>query len=278
MATTKNWTGGGNDGDWSNLANWSDATAFANGDTFIVGATNQNITAGLTHAYTGVTIIVTSGYGGSIGTSSAALSPSSAALIRYAGRGAFAKFGSAGTVTLGDFQHTAGDVALSSGTWTTLYNSAGSLVIDAAAVVTTGLNLAGSITAAYNATGFTTFTNAGAYAMIRRNITTLNAKRGVVIQENNGTTTFTAVTTSNIENGATYNKRSGGTDTTANVFPGGTLTGDKNAGNASGTATITTVNRYVGSTVITTGLSGLNLTIGTDTTIGGGPSFGGFGG
>jgi len=275
MATTKNWTGGGNDGDWSNLANWSDATAFANGDTFIVGATNQAIIAGLTHAYTGVTIIVTDGFGGTIGTSSAALSPSSAALIRYAGRGAFAKFGSAGTVTLGDFQHSTGDVTLSGGTWTTLYNSAGSLVIDAAAVVTTLWNLAGSVTAAYNATAITTLNSAGIYAMIRRNITTLNAKRGITIQENNGTTTFTAVGTSNIENGATYNKRSGGTDTTANVFPGGKLTGEKNAGNASGTATISTVNRYVGSTVVATGIAGVPITITTDNPVGGGPGFSG---
>src|SRR6185436_14830971 len=99
MATTKYWTGGGNDGDFSNLSNWSEATAFANGDTYHIGATNQNIVAGLTHAYTGITLVVTEGYGGSIGTDASSFSATSAAAITYAGRGAFAKFSCGGTVT-----------------------------------------------------------------------------------------------------------------------------------------------------------------------------------
>ena len=260
MATTKYWTGGGNDGDFSNLSNWSEATAFANSDTYIIGATNQNITAGLTHAYTGITLIVTEGYGGSIGSGASPLSFSSVAALTYAGRGAFAKFGSSGTVTTASCDHVSGFVYIATGTWTELTNSTGNIDIAAAAIVTRGNNVRGVWTAGYNGTAFTNFYNGGT-ATFRRNATNCyTLQNGRTTQENNGTANYTLVTT-NYVYGGKYNKRSSGADVTGYVFPGAKYSVAGNAGGGATSVDLGNIEIWAGSEVVATGVPGVTFDI-----------------
>lgn len=257
MATTKYWTGGGNDGDFSNLTNWSEGTAFANSDTYVIGATNQDIIAGLTHAYTGITLVVTEGFGGSIGSAAGgSLSFSSAASIKYAGRGAYARFTSAGTVTTAAFDHQSGIVGLTGGTWTNIDNSMGALDIAAAAVVTRINNLAGSVTAGYNATAFTNAYNAGNMTF-RRNATNFYALAGRSVQENNGTTNYTLVTALSVYPTATYNKRSSGADVAGTIFPKGTYTVAGNRGGGATTVDLGDLDIWGGASVTATGVPGV---------------------
>jgi len=236
MATNKFWTGGGNDGVFDNLANWSEATAFANNDVLTIGATNQDITGGLTHAYTGITLVVTPGYGGSIGGAGGSLSFSSAASIRYAGRGAFARFTSAGTVATASLEHVGSSfVAITGGTWTNIDNSLGLFDIAAAAVVTRLNNIMGTGTAGYNSTAFTNLYNGGNFTY-RRNATNCYAMAGKTVQENNGTANYTLVTALQVWPGATYNKRSSGADVAGTIFPRGKYTVAGNVGG--GVATV----------------------------------------
>lgn len=260
------WNGGAGDGNFMTAGNWSGlgGAAPANSDTLIIGSTEQVILGGST-GLTGITLLVTAGFGGTIG-SDTPLIFASAALITYAGTGNYANFGSGGTVTAAIFHHTVGEVVLSSGTWTTLTNSVGVLTIAAATVVTTLQNVAGTVTAGYNATAFTTLSNGG-NVTFNRNATTLNVLRGNATQFNNGVTTFTACTTANVYNGGTYNKQSAGTDTTVNVFPGSRFTIIGQQGGSATTVTITTMNEWAGSTVIDT-VPGFTATIGTRNKIG----------
>ena len=262
--STRYFTGGANDGNFGTAGNWDTSTAPVNGDTVIIGATNQNITAGLATGLTSIVLKITAGYGGSIGDASNSLTFTGS--LEYAGRGAFAKFGSGGTISAGVFNHTGGTAYVSSGTWTSLTNGKGNIDIAAAAVVTTAYNVGGVFTAGYNATAFTTFNNSG-MATISRACTTLNCKGGSVVSLDNGTTTYISNATVNVNNGAIYNKRSGGTDTTVTVDPGGVLTIDGTSGGAAGTVTVTTLNEYGGSRIIDA-VPGLVLTVGTRNRIG----------
>ena len=266
MATVKFWTGGASDGDFSNLSNWNEATAFANSDTYIIGATNQNITAGLTHAYTGITLIVTEGYGGSIGSGASPLSFSSVAALTYAGRGAFAKFGSSGTVTTASCDHVSGFVYIATGTWTELTNSMGNMDIAAAAVVTRLNNIGGTVTAGYNGTAFTNLFSGGT-TTFRRNATNAYIMGGRTVQENNGMSNFTLIATIlQVHRGATYNKRSSGAETAATqVFPGATYTVAGNTGGAAGggatTVDVGPVVVWAGSKAVFTGVPGITFDV-----------------
>lgn len=259
MATTKNWTGGANDGDLANLSNWDEGTAFANGDTLKIGATNQNINA-VTHAFTGIILIVTEGFGGNIGSASGPVSFSSVASLQYAGRGAFASFGSAGTITTASFEHVVGNVYIATGTWTQLTNTNGNLDIAAAAVVTRFDNIGGTGAAQYNATGFTNFYNGGSYTYYRA-ATNLYCLKGSTVQKNRGTSTYLGNTTVYVYNGATYNKQSGGADTTAYVFPGAKYTTAGNQGGSGTTVDLGDVQIWSGSTVVATAVPGVTFDV-----------------
>lgn len=260
------WNGSAADGNWNTGANWVGGSRPGNSDTAIIGTTNQAI-IGATVAETGLTVRITAGFGGTIGFDAPLIFTNGPALIHYAGTGNYANFGCSGTVTAAKFDHSGSQVVnLSSGTWTLITNSAGNLDIAAATVVTTLNNVSGNVTALYNATAFTTCTTSGRMTCYR-NVTTLNCKRGSFTHLNNGITTYTAVTTANVENLATYNKRSGGTDTTLNLFSGGTFTVAGNTGGSAGTVTITTANVWAGSNLYKT-VPGLTVTIGTQNDIG----------
>lgn len=266
MATTKNWTGGANNGIFNDLANWDENTAFANSDVYKIGATNQNI-ASVTHAFTGITLIVTEGFGGQLGTPGGPISCSSFTAITYAGRGSFAALSSAGTIATASFEHRVGDVYISGGTWTQLTNSSGNLNIAAAAVVTRLDNLAGNVVAGYNATAFTNIYNGGNLTFYR-SATNCYAMRGLTVQKNNGTTTATLVATILwVMPGATYNKQSSGADTPTaanyNVLPGAKYTV---AGNAGPLSTGTTVDLgamtiWGGASVTSTGVPGVSFVV-----------------
>lgn len=260
------WNGGSGDGNWNTGGNWVGGSRPANSDTAIIGSTNQAI-IGATVAETGLTVKVTPGFGGTIGADAPLIFTNGPALIQYAGTGRYANFGCGGTVTSAKFEHSGGqEVVLSSGTWTLVSNSSGTLTIAAATIVTTFNNVAGSVTAGYNGTAFTTCSNGGMMTA-SRNATTLNCLRGSYIHLDNGVTTYTANTTVNIQNGATYNKRSGGTDTTVNVFPGSTFTIVGTSGGAAGSVTLTTANIWTGST-FTENVPGITLTVTTKNYIG----------
>lgn len=244
------WTGGANDGVFMTAGNWSGGSAPANGETWIIGATNQNIHGAATGLTTTVGII-TSGYGGIIGDDGNALTFASITSLTCAGRGASANFGCAGTAAAASLQHgQSQQVLITTGTWTALANGAGTVTIAAAAVVATLNNAAGPVSILYNATAITTLTSGGPTTCMR-SITTANVKRSTLVQQDNGTTTYTAVTTANVENGAVYNKQSGGADGTWNVFPGGKFTIVGNSGGTTGVITNSTAaNYWLGSTII----------------------------
>lgn len=207
---------------------------------------------------------MTEGYGGSIGSGASPLSFSSVAALTYAGKGAFAKFGSSGTVTTAQCDHTTGFVYIATGTWTELTNSMGNMDIAAAAVVTRLNNIAGIVTAGYNATAFTNLYNGGTLTF-KRNATNVYALAGRTTQENNGTANYTLVGTSSatalqVHAGAVYNKRSSGADvSTANVFPGGTYTVAGNAGGGATTVDVGPVVVWAGSKATFTGVPGVTF-------------------
>jgi hypothetical protein len=253
------WTGGANDGVFMTAGNWSDASAPQNNDTHIVGATAQNIHGAAT-GLTGVTIKFLPGYSGIVGDDGP-LTTASAALIEYAGSGASANLGCVGTVTDSNFNHTAGVVTLSSGTWTAVNNGTGGMIISAATVVTTGRNVAGTWDVGYNGTAFTLL-ESGGQTRTHRSCTTLTVMRGTTTQRDNGTTTYTLCTTVNIHNGGTYNKQSGGTDVTINGYPGSLITIVGTSGGSAGTVAITTYNKYAGAASVLS-VPGLTIVPGT---------------
>jgi hypothetical protein len=261
---TKSWTGGANDSNFMTAANWSDGIAPANSDTLIVGATNQTINGQAT-GLTGITLKVFPGFGGTIGVDTP-LTFGSLTLLHYAGTGAKCVIGCTGTVTASESNHTVGEFVISTGTWSSHINGIGMLTIAAAAVVTALQNAGGTVTAGYNATAFTTLTTSGTVTSSRV-ATTATVLRGTYTQRDNGTSNFNTHTTVNVHNGATYNKQSGGTDTTVNAYPGSTFTIYGTSGGAAASVTVTTLNEWGGS-IIKDSVPGLTLTIGTRNRIG----------
>jgi hypothetical protein len=270
---TKAWTGGANDSNFMTAGNWSDGIAPANSDTLNVGATNQTINGQAT-GLTGITLKVFPGFGGTIGVDTP-LTFGSITSLAYAGTGAKCVIGCTGTVTASESNHTVGEFVISSGTWSAHVNGTGMLTIAAAAVVTSLLNAGGTVTAGYNATAFTTLTTAGTCTS-HRVATTATVLRGTYTQRDNGTTNYNTHTTVNVHNGATYNKQSGGTDTTVNAYPGSTLTIYGTSGGSAGSVTVTTLNEWAGSTIKDT-VPGLKLTITNRIPVGASASVGGGG-
>lgn len=246
---TQVWSGGANDGVFLTAGNWVSGVAPGNGDTAIVGATNQNILGAAT-GLTTVTLIVTNGFGGSIGSDGVSLTFASATLITYAGRGAVCNIGCAGTVAAASFEHYGtGLVNITSGTWTLLTNSYGPMTVSASAVVTTLNNIGGNITIGYNATAITTLTSGGSVRCARV-CTTANVLGSKFTSIDNGTTTYITNGTVNVYNGAEYNKQSGGTDTAINAFPGSTFSILGTSGGAAGVVTVTTLSIWSSAKII----------------------------
>lgn len=254
------WNGAAADGNFGTAGNYVGGVAPVATDSVLFNQGNVDVTAGLTPGFAIADLTVTPGYGGSIGDSTgAALTFTNiTGTVSYAGMGAACRIGCSGTVAAASLSHTIGTFYAVTGTWTLINNTAGNLVIPAATVVTTLQNIAGYVTAEYHATPFTTLTNAGT-VVFKRVATTLNAKRGIAIQQDNGSSNYTSVVTANVENGGTYNKQSGGTDTLVTVFPGGNFTTEKNAGGSTGTVTITSTVRWAGGRTKTSALPGVTI-------------------
>lgn len=272
MATAL-WTGGGNDGNWNTAANWSGGSGAGGkpgaADDVLINATNQDIT-GVVTGISITSLTVTNGYGGTIGSDGQPVTFTAVTgSIKYAGKGAACRLGSSGTVAAAEFSHVVGTVYLSSGTWTSIINTYGNLDISVDPIVTTLENIGGTITVGYNSTAVTTFYNSG-LATFKRNVTTFWAMGGTSIQQDNGTTNYTLVTTKHIAPTATYNKQSGGTDVTTNIFRGGNFTAENNSGGATGTVALGTVNKRQGARTKTSAVPGVTFTV-TLNAIGAGP-------
>lgn len=262
MPGTVAWTGGAGDGVWATAGNWAAGTGSAppaNGDTVTIGYGNASI-HGATIATTTLTLNMLPSWGGIFGDDGPVIFSAGLTSLSFAGTGQSCNIAcTGGTTTAASFTHTGSQVNITGGTWTTLTNAAGPMSIAAAAVVTTLNNGGGQITIGYNATAITTLANSGTVTCMR-NITTANLNRGTLTHMDNGTTTYTAVTTANVGNGASYNKRSGGTDTTINALPGSRFSITGISGGSAGTVTCTTANIWGGSD-FRKATNGLTLTI-----------------
>lgn len=150
MATTKVWTGAAGNNEFNNLANYNEATAFANGDTLIFSSGSIDASAGLSHAYTGVIIKVTSGYTGKLGSASAGIAPTSCASVEYAGRGAYMKINSTITKLVAKLSPST-EVFIAGGTTTNAYVSGNGKITKESGATVTNIRLSNG--AIYEAQG-----------------------------------------------------------------------------------------------------------------------------
>jgi hypothetical protein len=244
------WTGATGDGNFGTAGNYAGGVAPVNSDTVIYNNGNKDVSAGLTTALTGITLIATPAYSGLLGTSATALTFASVTLIDFAGSGATHNIGCSGTVTAAKFNHGAGSVVnLTSGTWSDLNNSLGKIVFAAAAVLTAAKNL-GDMVIPYNGTRITTLKTSGPVTCYRNIQNTYIKSGGILTQFDNGTTTYTTASdnTGNveIESNGVFRKLSGGAENTMEVFPGGVLSTEGNTGGSTGTVTLGTISKWLG--------------------------------
>ena len=276
---TATWNGAAGDGNFSTAGNYVLGAAPGNSDTVIFNSGNVSVTAVTTTTLTGIILIVTPNYGGNIGTSTTPLVQASFASIRFAGTGNAHYIGCGGTVTTASFEH-GGDVVvnLTSGTWTAIVNSRGKLMVGASAIVTALTNF-GMATVSYNGTRITTLISIGE-TVLYRGAQTTSVLGGTLTQYDNGQTNYLAASENSgsigIYGGATYNKRSGGSEVTINLFPGGTLNTSGNSGGSTGTVTLgsTAFNRYLGSNLNVVNTPGVTFSY-TLTSVGAAPMGGG---
>jgi len=269
MATVY-WTGGAGDGVVSTAGNWSGGAVPAAGDTVVFGQTNSDITGTADNSW--ANMVVTAGFKGTFGVASAFTLVAITTKLTYGGSGTIAKIGCSGTVAAASLEHGPNQTFEAvSGTWTTLTNGLGQLVINAAAVVTTLQNAGGDVQAGYNSTAITTGFLAGS-GTIRRTVTTAHVMRGTWISEDNGSTA-TGFSTALVHSGAIYNKRSTadeGGGTAHSIYPGGTITLVGNKGKVTTNAAIAiTVSKWLGANFHYLGVPGQGVTA-TITAVGGG--------
>ena len=168
MATTKTWTGGANNNDVSDLANWNEATAFADGDTYIFDLTDTTstkvpttgtMTTGAAAIYVTSRSIASIGDGTNFPTFGNGADTQ--ALIQIAGKGALYHFaiGGSGGATLVDLRGGVGTVRIGGSNPVATLRARGYSLIDlGASVVLTTLfaTAAPRIVAAANGTAITT--------------------------------------------------------------------------------------------------------------------------
>lgn len=244
MPSTQVWSGGAGDGNFGTAGNWVSGVAPIGGDSVVFNSGNVSVTAGLTTGISIANITVTANYGGLIGDTSGngLVFTGITGTLTYGGTGAYARFGSSGTVAAATFSHTGACVAsILSGTWTVLNNGTGMMTIAAAAVVTGFENAGGVVTAGYNATAFTTGRISGNVTS-QRVFTTVDVENGgTLITRDNGTTNYNGNTTTHVHGGGYYNKQAGGADTTVNIYTGGRYDATGNSGGSTGTVTLGTI-------------------------------------
>lgn len=257
------WTGGASDGNWATAGNWSasgGSTPPANGDSVTIGAGDRDITSGLNQS--GVTLAslrITEGFRFNIGDSSNALQINCSGNTNIVVAGSFIKingtFNTASTAFTVRFK-SAGQFAITGTILNLLLGGSGIVDVTSGCTVT-NIHINGpTVTAAYNATGFT-----GAYVgsgrlTTYRNIASGAGAQGRLLLLSSAAITGTFITTPMFE----ISHQSSGTVAGVIAFPGGTYSPE---GNTAGTATVTELIRYTGSTVVRD-IGGVNLTATTE--------------
>lgn len=256
----KVWNGGANDGILLTAGNWVGGVAPVATDSILINDTDQNI-AGVTAGFAIADFTVGPRYRGTIGADGVpVVFTNITGTLEYGGMGPAIRIGCSGTCAAAKFEHTTGMAYITGGTWTAIENGVGNLDIAAAAVVTGAINISGHMTIGPNATDMTLLENMG-FCIFKRDATTCKAKRGTTIQQDAGSTATKINTLLEVENGATYNKQSGGTETGIKVYAGGNFTTENNSGGATGTVDLGTITRYAGSRVKVTQVPGVNFTV-----------------
>ena len=256
----KVWNGGANNGTFLDAANWVGGVAPVATDSILINDTEQNIN-GVTTAFAIVDFTVGPRYRGTIGADGVSLIFTNiTGTLQYGGSGAGIRIGCSGTCAAAKLEHTLGMVWITGGTWTSVINGTGNVDIAAAAVLTAGVNISGTMTIGYNATVITNLHNFG-YCEFKRSATNVYAKRGTTVQKDSGSTTTQVTDLLQVENGAVYNKQSGGTEDSITVFPGGLFTIEGNTGGATGTLNLGTITKYAGAKTKTRTMPGVIVTV-----------------
>lgn len=263
------WTGSAGDGDHNNNANWLGGAAPSSTGphsiTFDRGnySMHTNIdAASVTYAISA--LIITSGFGGNIGSTSAAYTTASGkdiTKILCAGKGQYYKIGSGGNVGTSIANRcqitlsSGSSFVMSSGTWQYYFQQGGSLIAEAAAVVSSYCMLSG-VNALFqtNATGVTLLDADSASSVVTyRNATTANLNSSSILRP----TGAAALTTVNVNNSTlSLEGTSTATHTTVNLRGGSTLS----AANAAADQTITNLYQW-DNTSYTVNPAGVVLTI-----------------
>lgn len=263
------WTGSTGDGDHNNTGNWlagivPNSTGPHN-ITFDRG--NYSMTTNIDAAsvtYEIGTLTITAGFGGNIGSTSAAYTTASGkdiAKILCAGKGQYYKIGSGrnvGTSIANRCQialSSGTTFVMSSGTWQFVAMNGGTLLAEAAAVVSTSCMLSG-VTALLqtNATAVTLLEADNACDVTtNRNVTTANVNAQSTLR----TVSAAAVTTANVT-GSTWNmaNTAAATHTTCNLRGGS----DLNLDNATANQVLTNLYQWPG-TAYTRNPAGVTLTV-----------------
>lgn len=265
------WTGSAGDGDHNNAANWLGGAAptGAGPHTITFDRGNYSMTtnidaASVTYAISALTI--TSGFGGNIGSTSAAYVTATGkdiTTILCAGRGQYYKIGSGGNVGTSLANRckitlsSGTQFVMSSGTWQYVVMQGGTLLGEAAAVLSTQINLIGVRGLLQtNATGVTLLEVDGASDVTTyRNVTTGTANGRSVLRAL-GSAAFTTASAYN----STFNvaNTSTATHTTVNLRGGSRLS----LANCAASPTVTNLYQWANSAYDTNGDgAGVTLTV-----------------
>jgi hypothetical protein len=243
---TRRWTGGSNNGSWSDAGNWSGAAVPVTADDVIIDVTNQSITGGLNQ--TGVALAsLTVLSGVNIGGNGSALVIGVTGTARFAGTGSIYISADTGVQTIAKAVvqgKGAPTVYFTGGTVTTLEVAEGASAYVQSGCVVTTVNCAGGLTLESNGTGVTTLEQDGGSVISYRNIATLNEAG------DSGTTcrlvTSAAITTAaTIRGSARYVHNSSGTITLITVHPSAVATSNGGTHNF----TVTNAYRWYGATL-----------------------------
>ncbi len=225
MPSTFYWTGGANDNTWATAGNWNtvrDGSGTGGppigGDTIVVDQTNQAINGAATAlSYANVTIA----FGGSIGSAGTPLTfvcPGTVT-VRTQSANIYLGVTAAGTIVTLDVKSTGTGTCYLTGPGActnVLWSTSANVDISANCAVTTAQGAGGRMTAAANATPFTTLDVGGGTVDTYRPITTANVQGKLTTKGNS-----CAVATVNVFSGGQHFNWTSSTVTASKVLPGG---------------------------------------------------------
>lgn len=264
MPGTSTWTGGAADGNWSTAGNWStfggSSAPPASTDNVVISAGDRDINAGLNQsAITLASLKVTEGFRYNIGDNSNALQINCSGNTNIVVAGAFVKingtFNTASTSFTVRFK-SAGQFAITGTILNLILGGFGTVDVTSGCAVTTIHVNGPTVTAAYNATGFSTVYVGSGQLTSSRNIGSGHGAQGRLITLSAAAFTGTFVAGPNF----TVNHQSSGTVAGLVTFPGSKFTPESNA---SGSVTVTDLTRYNGSEFVRD-VGGINVTVTTE--------------